>query len=218
MIKITTAFFWLIIVCAPCFAVSTYLGIQPGLSTRADVEKVFGQPVQSINPTLFEYALKNGSGKIFVEFRAKDFVVDRIERRFAKPVSRSALIRSLNLPENSEEKGTNKEGKLVEYFGDIKTLAFIYATGEEIGGVLSLGYYSLELYGKSLDKARNPQVQFDPTACRDLYFWAQTERDVAKRSKDVTRHQAILEISILSQRGECEKARLLTTNYKQQYR
>jgi hypothetical protein len=192
--------------------------IQPGLSSRADVKSLFGQPVQNISPTLFEYKLPNGSGKIYVEFRAKDFVVDRIERLFAKPVSRSALIRSLNLTENSDEKGTNKEGKLVEYFGDIKTLAFTYASGETGGGVVSLGYYSMELFEQSLDKARNPQVQFDPAACRELYVWALTERDAAKRSKNVGRHQAILEISILAQRGECEKAQTLAADYRGRYR
>lgn len=218
MPKITTALFWLIIVCSPCYGVSTYMGIQPGLSTRADVEKAFGQPTRSIEPTLFEYNLAGVSGKIFVELRAKDFVVDRIERHFAKPVSRAALIRSLNLPENPDEKGTSKEGKLIEYFGDIKTLAFTYASGDARSGIVSVGYYSMELFERSLDRARNPQVQFDPSACRDLYFWAQTERETAKRSKNVGRHQAVLEISILSQRGECEKARTLAESYKERYR
>jgi hypothetical protein len=216
--KTIAVFFWLMIVSPPCFAISTYMGLQPGLSTRSEVEKVLGQPVQSINPTLFEYPLASGLGKIYVEFRAKDFVVDRIERRFDRPISRSALIRSLNLPENPEETGTNKDGKLMEYFGDIKTVALTYASAQTSSGIVSVGYYSMELFERSLDKARNPQVQFDPSACRDLYFWAQGEREVAKRSKNVGRHQAILEILILSQRGECEKARSLVTGYKEHYR
>src|SRR5688500_9922693 len=218
MMKLITTLFWLAIVCQPCFAVSTYMGLQPGLSTRTDVEKVFGQPVQAVSETTFEYALKAGTGTVFVEFRVKDFVVDRIERSFLKPISRAALVRSLSLPQEPEEKGTNNEGKLVAYFGGIKTLAFTYASAEARGGVISLGYYSMELFERSLDEARHPQVQFDPSACRDIYFWAQTEREAAKRSKNVGRHQAILEISILSQRGECEKARSLTASYKERYK
>jgi hypothetical protein len=193
------------------------MGLQPGLSRRGDVEKTLGTAVQSLTATLFEYSLPNGGGKIYVEYRPESFIIDRIERRFSKPVSRAALIRSLQLPENGEEKGNNKEGQLVEYFGEVKTLAFTYASGEAGSGVVSIGYYSMELFERMLDRARNPQMQFDPAACRDLYFWAQTERDVAKKSKDVGRHQAILEISILAQRGECDKARSQADNYKKRY-
>lgn len=207
-----------LLLCAQCFAVSTYMGLQPGLSKRGDVEAVFGRAIRVIDSGMFEYASLNGSGKVLVEYRAKDGAIERLERRFAKPVSRAALIRSLGLPNESEEKRTNKEGQLVEYFGDIKTLAFIYAAGEEKSGVVSLGYYSMELYEQSLGLARNPTVQFDPAACKDIYFWALTERDVAKKARNPGRHQSILEISILAQRGECEKARQMSEMYKNQYR
>lgn len=218
ILKLTILVFGLLAFCQSVLGVSTYMGLQPGLSTRADVEKVLGNPVQSISHALFEYSLPSGSGKIIVEYRAKDFVVDRIERQFLKPVSRAALIRSLNLPENPEEKRLNKEGKLEEYFGDILTLALTYNSAEPNSGVISIGYYSMQLFERLLDKARNPQVQYDPSACRELYFWAQTERDAAKRSKNTARHQAILEILILSQRGECEKAQSLALSYKERYK
>ena len=112
MPKIIAVLFSLIIVCRLCFGVSTYMGLQPGLSTRADVEKVFGQPVQSVSPTLFEYALPAASGKIYVEFRAKDFVVDRIERRFNKPVSRAALsaVSGPSPPKSGRTKVTTRPG------------------------------------------------------------------------------------------------------------
>jgi len=209
--------FWLIFSSTSCFGVSTYMGLQPGRSSKNEVEKIFGQPIRSIGTNMFEYALPKVSVKIYVEFRANDYIVERIERRFEKPVSRAAIIRSLNLPENPEEKGTLKEGNLVEYFGDIKTLALTYASAESGSGVISIGYYSMELFERSLEKARNPLVQFDPASCRDLYYWAQAEQDVAKRSKNVSRRQAILEISILSQRGECEKARSLAATYKERF-
>jgi hypothetical protein len=202
---------------APASAISTYKGLQPGKSTRADVERTLGQAVRAVNATLFEYALTDGPGSILVEFRA-DGVVDRIERRFLKPISRAAIIRSLGLPDTPEEQGTNRDGKLVEYFGDVKTLALTYASGEARSGVISVGYYSMESFESGLAKARNPTVQFDPATCRDLYFWAQAERDAAKRAKNVGRHQAALEIQILSQRGECAKARDLATKYKEAYR
>ena len=201
----------------PAAAVSTYKGLQPGKSTRADVERTLGQPVRTVSATLFEYSLADGPGSILVEFRP-DAVVDRIERRFVKPVSRTALLRSLGLPETPEEKGTNREGKLVEYFGDVKTLALTYASAEPRSGIISVGYYSMELFERGLGKARNPVVQFDPAACRELYYWSQGERDAAKRAKNVGRHQAILEIQIMAQRGECTKAQSLAAKYKESYR
>jgi len=196
-------------------AVSTYMGIQPGKSTRSDVEKAFGAPVNS-SGQLVEYRVPGGSGQIFVEYR-EDNVVERLERRFAKPISRAALIRSLELPATADESGKNKEGNLVEYFGDIKTLAFVFASPDAAGGVISIGYYSMELYARSLDKARNPSVQFDPAACRDIFTWTTIEREPAKKSKNIGRYQAIIELGIVSQRGECDKARQLQADYKQRY-
>ena len=207
----------LLLVAVPAAAVSTYKGLQPGKSTRAEVDRTLGQPVRAVSATLFEYGLSDGSGSVLVEFRAGD-VVDKIERRFTRPVSRAAMLRSLGLPETPEEQRTNRDGKLVEYFGDVKTLALTYASGEMRSGVMSVGYYSMELYEAGLGQARNPTVQYDPAACRDLYYWAQGERDVAKRSKNTGRHQAVLEIQINAQRGECTRAKDLAAKYKETYR
>lgn len=197
-------------------AISTYKGLQPGKSTRADVERTLGQPVRAVSATVFEYQLSDGPGSVLVEFRSGE-VVERIERVFPKPISRSALLRSLGLPDTPEEQGTNRDGKLVEYFGDVKSLALTYAGAEARSGVMSVGYYSMELYEHGLEKARNPTVQFDPAACRELFTWAQGERDAAKRAKNVGRHQAALEIQIMAQRGDCAKARDLTRQYKAAY-
>jgi hypothetical protein len=207
----------LMLLAAPAFAVSTYLGIQPGLSTRANVESILGAPVSSQAPNILEFRA-SGGGRIVVEFREKDGLVDKLERFFPKPVSRAAMLRSLGLPAEPEERRNLKEGNLVEYFGDIKTLALTYRTGEERSGIISVGYYSMELYERMLDKARNPTVQFDPSQCRDLFLWASAEREPAKKAKNPGRLQMILEIAILSQRGECEKARALEQVYRQQFR
>ena len=206
-----------LLLAGPAGAISTYKGLQPGKSTRADVEQTLGRPVRALGATLFEYALSDGPGSIVVEFRGSG-VVERIERRFPRPVSRAALLRSLALPDSAEEHGFDKDGKLIEYFGDVKSLALAYAGAQARSGIVSVGYYSMELYESGLTKARNPTVQFDPSACRDVYFWAQGERDVAKRSKNTVRHQAVLEIQILAQRGECVKAKDLTAKYQATYR
>jgi hypothetical protein len=46
MKKILTATVCLLLACVPCFAQSSYKGLTPGQSTRADVERVFGWPVK----------------------------------------------------------------------------------------------------------------------------------------------------------------------------
>lgn len=65
---------------------------------------------------------------------------------------------------------------------------------------------------------KNPRVIMDSSGCKDILSWAQTERDVARRSKDAGRIQAILDVLISSQRGECDKARSLSESYKGRYR
>ncbi|MFN2502016.1 MAG: VWA domain-containing protein [Pyrinomonadaceae bacterium] len=65
---------------------------------------------------------------------------------------------------------------------------------------------------------RNPRVVMDSSGCRDVLAWSQTEREAAKRAKDTSRMQAILEILIASQRGDCEKARPMAETYKSRYR
>ncbi len=64
---------------------------------------------------------------------------------------------------------------------------------------------------------RNPRARFDPSACRDVYVWAQAELEAVKRLKDVGRRQAVMEIMITAQRGDCEKARQLQAVYKGRY-
>jgi hypothetical protein len=64
---------------------------------------------------------------------------------------------------------------------------------------------------------RNPRTVTDSSGCRDVLSWAQTEQDVAKRGRDVARRQAVLEVLIAAQRGECENARRLQAGYKQRF-
>lgn len=202
----------------PCFSVSTYKGLLPGFSTRSDAEKMLGSPVRTVSALVFEYAVSASEGTLMVEYRASGSIIERIERTFNAPLVRAALVRALKLPEAPEDKGVNKAGQLMEYFNDQKTLVLTHVTDTAESGVISLGYYSLQLFAAGLERARNPLVQFDPAQCQDVYLWASQERDAARRSKNVLRHQEILEIQILAQRGECEKARKQAADYKQKYR
>jgi hypothetical protein len=64
---------------ATCFAQTSYKGLTPGKSTRAEVERVLGRPVKSVSATLIEYRPQPLTTKIFVQYRFGSPVVERIE-------------------------------------------------------------------------------------------------------------------------------------------
>lgn len=64
---------------------------------------------------------------------------------------------------------------------------------------------------------RNPREVADPSACRDLYNWAQVEQEQARKSRDAERRQKMLEILIASQKGDCGKAGAAADAYKRSY-
>ncbi|HEY9232551.1 MAG TPA: hypothetical protein VIS78_10395, partial [Blastocatellia bacterium] len=66
-------------------------------------------------------------------------------------------------------------------------------------------------------RCRRTRAQYDPTSCRDVFNWALVEREAAKRAGNPTRLQAILEIQIAAQRGDCVNARRAQENYKQRF-
>jgi hypothetical protein len=64
---------------------------------------------------------------------------------------------------------------------------------------------------------RNPRVIMDSSGCKDLLIWAQAEREAARRASNTARVQAVLEIQISAQRGDCERARAQSNEYKKQF-
>ena len=59
--------FLLLVTAVTCFSQTSYKNLSPGKSTRADVERMFGQPVQSVSKTLAEYKsqrLTRSSGQV----------------------------------------------------------------------------------------------------------------------------------------------------------
>jgi hypothetical protein len=145
-----------------CFGQSTYLGLTPGVSTRADIEKSLRQPVRAAGRTS-QYGAPAGSeseiASIDVQYGAESDIAERIEVHFPAPLDRSAMIRALNLPDQPE---TTKdvEGKLVEYFGSPQWLALTYATGKQSSGISSMGFYNRDLFKSVLGRqaAKRPAV------------------------------------------------------------
>jgi hypothetical protein len=64
-----------------CFAQSTFEGLTPGRSTRAEAERVLGRPVKKATATLAEYKPRWNADKLFVQYgdETPAGVVERIE-------------------------------------------------------------------------------------------------------------------------------------------
>src|SRR5688500_2273659 len=73
-IRVLFQFCFLILIAATAAAQTSYQGLTPGVSTRSDVERVFGQPVRSISNSLSEY-----TGKIYVQYGKNTAFADRID-------------------------------------------------------------------------------------------------------------------------------------------
>jgi hypothetical protein len=63
---------------AVCFGQSTFQGLTPGSSTRADVDRVLGQPKKQISPTLSEYAGGADATKIYVQFADESLTAEAL--------------------------------------------------------------------------------------------------------------------------------------------
>ena len=77
--KTITTLFLLALFCAVGFGQSSYKGLTPGKSTRAEVERVLGAPVKKVSDTLIEYRPQPLAGKIYVQYREDAPVIERIE-------------------------------------------------------------------------------------------------------------------------------------------
>lgn len=223
-------------------AVTRWKGLEPGRSTRVEVEKILGAPARAITPRLVVYEGQPGIGRIVAEYR-EDSVVNRIEINLLQPVARAGLIENFKLVSIKSLQKPQPDGKAAEYFGETASLVFFYDSPSLESGIARIGFYSRALFdqvtGAELTdggppmpprpkdpiappppprvNTEPPAVTLNPGACPDIFYWAQTEQDAAKRSRNAVRRQSLFDILIASQRGECERARKEATAYKVAY-
>ena len=139
--------------CATCFGQSSYKGLTPGKSTRADVERVLGPPVKKVSETLIEYPAQRLTRQIFVQYQNSPQVVSRIEI-FCRTENSTCydLMNSVNLhlPPQPTTSHTNK-GKLEEYFS-ATNVVLTYSDAATRSGLSQVGYYSRELFEIAVSK------------------------------------------------------------------
>lgn len=136
---------------ATCLAQSSYRGLTPGLSTKANVVRVLGQPVTEISKTFYEYKSDKATEPIFVQYLRDSAVVARIELVYAATHERAGVIRALRLPQHATASQINSKGKLEEYFATA-AVVLTYGGAEIRSGVSRVGYYSRELFESAVIK------------------------------------------------------------------
>jgi len=214
----------------PALAVSTFRGLEPGRSTIADAGRVLGTG-SGVGPGRMEYRLADNTGVVLVTAGAGD-VIDEIEWRFREPVAREPLVQRLRLA-GTQPSAPDSGGRTAEYFGGPHTLVMVHAGAGPGTPVAALRYLSAARFDAERRPAGGPppsppppapppqnevRTQYNPKECEDLYAWARQEQVTAEKSRDKKRRQDVLEIRILSQRGECETSRRLVDEYKRRYR
>ena len=151
MSRIVFIILCLLVACGTCFGQSTFEGLTPGKSTRADAERVLGQPVKKVSETLIEYRPQPLTSKVYVQYRQGSPVIERIEVlcRLASSTC-DDLIKSsnLHLPEEPNS-GKADEQKWKFLYG---SPLFIVTSGDNadlVGDRLvpsRVAFYSRELY------------------------------------------------------------------------
>lgn len=85
--KISISILFVLLGCTASFGQSSFKGLTPGKSTRAEVERVLGQPVREVSDTLSEYKTQNKTEKVFVQYNPETSVVERIEAIYPRPAT-----------------------------------------------------------------------------------------------------------------------------------
>ena len=140
-------------------AQASFQGLTPGVSTRADVERVLGQSVDGIRRIMSEYKAPAGVKWVMVFYNndnSENNKVVMITVYLLRPVLRSALIQKFNLPQQADAQKTNSLGALQEYFGQA-LVSFSNASSDASSGVIEISYYDESVFAGMVREARKKQ-------------------------------------------------------------
>jgi hypothetical protein len=141
--KIPLSIFCLLLTCAACVGQSSYKGLTPGTSTRADVERALGEPTNKLTDRLLEY--EEGGQQIYVQYSKESPTAIRILVTYSPPSTRSDVLHRQGLPQVADARRTNKQGALEEYFGSPSYIVLTYDENSKTE-VTQVGYLSRDLF------------------------------------------------------------------------
>ena len=150
----TLGILFLLLACVGCFGQSSYKGLTPGKSIKADVERVLGKPVKSVSQTLIEYKSPDYLGKTYVQY-SDDSAGARVERielmcmrirsESGDKASECTKIWDKEFDSYDSTKRVCDESlncKYIYYFGSSRFMVFTRAADDQI----RWAFYSKELY------------------------------------------------------------------------
>jgi tetratricopeptide (TPR) repeat protein len=168
MRKVLAIAFFFLLFCATCFAQTEFHGLTPGKSTRVDVERVLGQPVNKVSATLIEYRPQPLTSNIYVQYRTGSTVVERIEvscRLENSTCDDFGKSANLRLPKNPETAKVpqNTSEKHALYYGPPLYVVTTYGddgVGQSKAVPARIGFYSRELYASAVGavKEKNAEI------------------------------------------------------------
>ena len=154
---------FILLACANGFGQTSYVGITPGESTRAEAEAVLGQPLRAVSKTLIEYKSPEKAGKVYVQYGDESAAarVERVElvceRRQNEPSPCWGLLldmeKRLTLPHDGyimDAKIMTSNAlyptKRITYYGGPLFVVSTDFTKTNTDYEYRLGFYSKELY------------------------------------------------------------------------
>lgn len=150
-------------------AQSSYKGLTPGKSSKAEVTRLLGQPLKQLSPTLLEYRPQPLTGRIFVQYRQDSPVVERIEFLCRLQDSNCEdFIKSLNLRLPEGVNSSRSDGdKTRDYYGE----PFYIVTLQENEETARLAFYSRELFEATIESnaEKLQQEKSSAPALKGLY-------------------------------------------------
>ena len=168
-----------------CLGQTAFMQLRPGTSTRSDAERVLGQPVKRLSETFFEYRPQQSRQKVFVQYGRGSAIILRLESRFDQPLDRSVLINLLGIEQKPDNTKWGPRGNLEEYFGSTKLIILTHETSEATSPVVTVGYYSPELFAVALERPTGrplPRSMPPPPAASQPLAAAKTLKDPATRA------------------------------------
>lgn len=159
--RTSTMILFFLITCATCFGQSSYKGLTPGKSTRADVERLLGRPVKSVSKTLVEYKSPEEGARLYVQYQDESpAVVERIELTCfdndevhdkCGPVL-NAIGQLDGVLEDASASTIKQDGRtVIRYFGAPRFMVW-RLSGKGVNAEQRLAYYSQPLYESAVPR------------------------------------------------------------------
>jgi len=160
--RLSLGILFLFLACATCVAQTSYKGLTPDKSTRADVERVLGRPVKSVSKTLVEYKSPEEGARLYVQYsdESPTAIVERIELTCfdddevhdkCGPVL-NAIGQLDGVLEDASASTIKQEGRtIIRYFGAPRFMVW-RLSGKGVNAEQRLAYYSQQLYESAVPK------------------------------------------------------------------